>query len=79
MEVIYDTFFKTFLANPQILLIIFFLIIIYAIVDVYYPNFRGYMGELLVKRKLNKLPKDKYIILNDIMIKDKKALIKLII
>ncbi len=73
MEVIYDAVFKTFLSNPQILLIIFFLIIIYAVVNVYYPDFRGYMGELLVKRKLNKLPKDKYIILNNIMIKDKKG------
>ena len=36
---------------------------------IFYKKFRGFMGEFWVKTELNKLPKDSYIILNDIMIK----------
>ena len=39
-------------------------------IDNIYTKFRGYMGEFWVKRELNKLPKSKYIILNNIMLKD---------
>ena len=43
-------------------------IILSIIVIVFYPKFRGYMGEFWVKQELNKLPKDKYLVLNDIML-----------
>ena len=43
------------------------------ILRIYYPKFRGFMGEFWVKFELNKLPKDKYLILNDIMLKDEKG------
>ena len=33
-----------------------------------YKRYRGFMGEFWVKRELNKLPKDEYFVLNDIMI-----------
>ena len=39
----------------------------------YYPKFRGFMGEFWVKLELRKLPKDKYVVLNDIMLKDEKG------
>ena len=52
------------------LLEIIILIILYIILKLNYPKFRGFMGEFWVKLELEKLPKDKYIILNDIMIKD---------
>lgn len=38
-------------------------------VDIFYPKFRGFMGEFWVKQELRKLPKEKYLVLNDIMIK----------
>ena len=34
-----------------------------------YPKFRGFMGEFWVKQELKKLPKDKYMVINDIMLK----------
>lgn len=34
----------------------------------YYPKFRGFMGEFWVKIELNKLTKNKYIVLNNIML-----------
>ncbi len=34
-----------------------------------YPKYRGFMGEFWVKQELKKLPKDKYRVLNDIMVK----------
>ena len=37
--------------------------------NIYYKKFRGYMGEFWVKKELNKLPKEKYFVLNNIMIK----------
>ena len=43
-------------------------IILSIIVIVFYPKFRGYMGEFWVKQELNKLPKDKYLVLNNIML-----------
>lgn len=39
------------------------------LIDIFYPKFRGFMGEFWVKQELKKLPKDKYKILNDIMIR----------
>ena len=36
-------------------------IILSIITIVFYPKFRGYMGEFWVKQELKKLPKDKYL------------------
>ena len=41
--------------------------------SIYYKKFRGFMGEFWVKVELNKLPKDKYVVLNDIMINSTKG------
>lgn len=38
-----------------------------------YKKIRGFMGEFWVKTELNKLPKDKYIVLNNIMIRSSKG------
>lgn len=40
------------------------------LIKVFYPQLRGYMGEFWVKIELKKLPKDKYIVLNNIMLKN---------
>ena len=56
--------FITLITNPY-----FIVMAILAIaVDIYYPKFRGYMGEFWVKRALKQLPNDKYKVLNDVMI-----------
>lgn len=55
--------------HPILLLLLIALILI----SIFYKQFRGFMGEFWVKMELNKLPKDKYIILNDIMIKLKNG------
>lgn len=57
------------LINP-INIIIFILLILFT---VFYKKIRGFMGEFWVKQELKKLPKNKYIILNDIMIKSSKG------
>lgn len=59
--------------NPKLLMEIIILIILCILIKIYYPKFRDFMGEFWVKLELNKLPKNKYIILNDIMIKDDKG------
>lgn len=59
--------------NPKMFLETIILIALYIILKVYYPKFRGFMGEFWVKLELKKLPKDKYVVLNDIMIKDEKG------
>ena len=59
--------------NPKLLLYTIILIVLCITLKVYYPNFRGFMGEFWVKLELKKLPKDKYVVLNDIMIKDEKG------
>lgn len=41
--------------------------------EVFYPKIRGFMGEFWVKMELGKLPKDKYVVLNDIMVKSTKG------
>ena len=57
------------LINPANIIIFILLIL----VTVFYKKIRGFMGEFLVKQELKKLPKDKYIIFNDIMIKSSKG------
>lgn len=52
----------------------FWIVLILGILsEIYYKKFRGFMGEFWVKTELNKLPKDKYIVLNNIMIKSSKG------
>ncbi len=48
---------------------IFVMGIIALLIKIFYPYFRGTMGEFWVKQELKKLPKDKYITLNNIMLK----------
>ena len=57
------------LINPTNIIIFILLIL----VTIFYKKIRGFMGEFWVKQELKKLPKDKYIILNDIMIKSSKG------
>lgn len=53
---------------------IFWIVIIFGILsEIFYKKLRGFMGEFWVKLELNKLPKDKYIVLNDIMIKSSRG------
>jgi len=59
--------------NPKLLLQTIILIALCLLFKIYYSKFRGFMGEFWVKLELGKLPKDKYIIFNDIMIKDEKG------
>ena len=59
--------------NSKLLLETIILIALCIILKIYYPKFRGFMGEFWVKLELSKLPKDKYVVLNDIMIKDEKG------
>lgn len=43
---------------------------IFAILStIFYKKIRGFMGEFWVKTELNKLPKDKYKVLNNVMFK----------
>ena len=51
----------------------FFFFVLGILSNIYYKKFRGFMGEFWVKTELNKLPKDKYIVLSNIMIKSSKG------
>lgn len=62
-----------YLNNSKLLFETIILIILCILSKIYYPKFRGFMGEFWVKLELRKLPKDKYIVLNDIMLKDEKG------
>ena len=59
--------------HPKLLLETIILIALCVLLKIYYPKFRGFMGEFWVKLELSKLPKDKYFVFNDIMIKDEKG------
>ncbi len=50
------------------IVVLLLIIITCIIIHKKYNKFRGFFGEFWVKRELNKLPKDEYIVLNDIMI-----------
>ena len=60
-------------ANPVYFTIGVILLILGILIDIYYPKFRGFMGEFWLKLELKKLPKNKYRLLNDIMIEDEKG------
>lgn len=64
---------NTYTNNPKLLLDTIILIILCVLLKVYYPKFRGFMGEFWVKLELGKLPRDKYIVLNNIMIEDDRG------
>lgn len=53
------------ITNPYIVI----LLALCVLIKILYPKLRGYMGEFWVRRKLKKLPKEKYIALNNILIK----------
>ena len=59
--------------NPKYFTIGLILLILGILIDIYYPKFRGFMGEFWLKLELKKLPKNKYKLLNDIMIEDEKG------
>ena len=53
---------------------VFWLFMIIAILStIFYKKISGFMGEFWVKTELRKLPKDKYTVLNDILIKSSKG------
>ena len=72
MEII-KSIINTYLNNPNLLLQTIILIISCTLLKIYYPKFSGFMGEFWVKLELRKLPKDKYIVFNNIMIEDEKG------
>lgn len=57
---------KTFIFNPSFIVIF----VLALLMKIFYPKFRGYMGEFWVKLELKKLPNKDYVILNDIMLED---------
>ena len=65
-----DSFINLYKSSPGLVISAFVVGILALLSDLYYPKFRGFMGEFWVKLELSKLPKDSYIVLNDIMIKD---------
>ena len=56
------------LSNPFYLTIVI-LAVLAIISAIFYNNIIGFMGEFWVKLELSKLPKDKYMLLNNIMLK----------
>ena len=49
------------------------LLVISILSSIFYKKIRGFMGEFWVKTELNKLPQDKYIVLNNVMIRSSKG------
>ena len=67
MEELAKVLWKLFIGlitNPWFVIIL----VLSIIIDIIYPKFRGFMGEFWVKQELKKLPKDKYIVFNNIML-----------
>ena len=56
---------KYIFSNPIYLIT---MIILNIILRKYYPQLRGYFGERWIRKELNKLPKEEYITLNNIML-----------
>ena len=56
--------FISLITNPYLIVVT----ILAILMDIIYPKFRGYMGEFWVKHELKKLPKDKYLVINDVMV-----------
>lgn len=70
MVAVLERIISFYINNPSILIKTICLLILCILIKIYYPRFRGFMGEFWVKQELRKLPKDKYIVLNDIMLSD---------
>lgn len=70
IKIFFTDFFYLYSNNHKFFFEIIILFSISLLLKIYYPNFRGLMGEFWVKIELNKLPKNEYIVLNDIMIYD---------
>lgn len=65
---------KELIMNLYIKQPFFWLFIIFATLStIFYKKIRGFMGEFWVKTELRKLPKDQYLVLNDIMLKSSKG------
>ncbi|MBQ2872894.1 MAG: NERD domain-containing protein [Bacilli bacterium] len=60
---------KSIISNPTILS----LLLLALLMKLFYPKFRGFMGEFWVKLELNKLSKKEYIVLNDIMLENQNG------
>ena len=65
IKIVFDSLMNSGLKEP----ILWIIILIAILSTVFYKKIRGFMGEFWLKTELNKLPKDKYIVLNDIMVK----------
>lgn len=64
-EVVKELIMNLYIKQP-----FFWLFMILAILSsIFYKKIRGFMGEFWVKTELNMLPKDKYMVLNNIMLK----------
>ena len=59
---------EMFLYNPIYWIVIFSLLILCIVLKVFTPKILGWFGEYWVKQQLNKLPKDKYKIINNVLI-----------
>lgn len=69
-----EAFVRTLVMELAIKQPLFWLLMIFAILStIFYKKLSGFMGEFWVKTELKKLPKDKYIVLNDILIKSSRG------
>lgn len=65
-EVVKELIMNLYIKQPFFWL---FMILVIILSSIFYKKIRGFMGEFWVKTELNKLPKDKYTVLNNIMLK----------
>lgn len=70
---LFDRIVTIYSQSPRLFIYTIILGLLCILLKIYYPKFRGLMGEFWVKLELKKLPKNKYIVLNDIMIKDQNG------
>lgn len=68
IKILLNLFFSL-ITNPYFIV----MALLCVLMDIMYPKFRGFMGEFWVKQELKKLPKEKYIVLNDIMVKQNNS------
>ena len=73
MSATFDGIISFYMNNPKMLFNTIVLIILCILIKIYYPKFRGFMGEFWIKEELRKLPKNRYKVLNDIMISDNRG------
>lgn len=73
MGAVFEGIVSFYMNNPKNLINTIFLIILCILIKIYYPKLRGFMGEFWVKEELRKLPKNKYKVLNNIMISDNRG------